>query len=110
MCELSEQERTCGEREPTLASEPSAQVLAFEQLHDNVRKITIDAVVEYVDHVRGLVRKLRCGLGFSLEARARVLELLPLDVDELLAQRYERFRKFGAPGRQPVLPPITGEK
>lgn len=35
-------------------------------------------------------------------------ELLPLDTDTLLAQRYERFRKFGAPGRQPVLPPITG--
>jgi len=35
-------------------------------------------------------------------------ELLPLQPDELLAQRYERFRKFGAPGRQPVLPPITG--
>jgi acetyl-CoA carboxylase carboxyl transferase subunit beta len=36
-------------------------------------------------------------------------ELLPLDTDQLLAQRYERFRKFGAPGRQPVLPPITEE-
>ena len=35
-------------------------------------------------------------------------ELLPLDLDELLAQRYERFRKFGAPGQQPVLQPITG--
>jgi acetyl-CoA carboxylase carboxyl transferase subunit beta len=34
-------------------------------------------------------------------------ELLPLDTDQLLAQRYERFRKFGAPGKQPVLPPIT---
>jgi acetyl-CoA carboxylase carboxyl transferase subunit beta len=37
-------------------------------------------------------------------------ELIPLDIDDLLAQRYERFRKFGAPGRQPVLPPITGEQ
>jgi acetyl-CoA carboxylase carboxyl transferase subunit beta len=36
-------------------------------------------------------------------------ELLRLEVGELLAQRYERFRKFGAPGRQPVLGPITGE-
>ena len=36
-------------------------------------------------------------------------ELLTLDTDELLARRYERFRKFGAPGRQPVLPPIGGE-
>ena len=34
-------------------------------------------------------------------------ELLPLSPDELLEQRYDRFRKFGAPGRQPVLPPIA---
>ena len=33
-------------------------------------------------------------------------ELLPLSPEELLEKRYERFRKFGAPGRQPVLPPI----
>jgi acyl-CoA carboxylase subunit beta len=33
-------------------------------------------------------------------------ELLPLSPDELLEKRYERFRKFGTPGRQPVLPPI----
>ena len=40
---------------------------------------------------------------------ASLAELLPLDIDELLTQRYDRFRKFGAPGRQPVLPPITGD-
>jgi acyl-CoA carboxylase subunit beta len=40
---------------------------------------------------------------------ASLADLLPLTVDELLAQRYQRFRKFGAPGLQPVLPPITGE-
>jgi acyl-CoA carboxylase subunit beta len=45
---------------------------------------------------------LRAGIVASLK------ELLPLDTDTLLAQRYERFRKFGAPGQQPVLPPITG--
>jgi len=33
-------------------------------------------------------------------------ELLPLSPEELLQKRYERFRKFGTPGRQPVLPPI----
>jgi acetyl-CoA carboxylase carboxyl transferase subunit beta len=38
---------------------------------------------------------------------ASLAELLPLDTEQLLAQRYERFRKFGAPGRQPVLPPMT---
>jgi acetyl-CoA carboxylase alpha subunit len=33
-------------------------------------------------------------------------ELLGTPVDQLLQDRYERFRKFGAPGRQPTLPPI----
>jgi acetyl-CoA carboxylase alpha subunit len=33
-------------------------------------------------------------------------ELLPLGPDELLDKRYDRFRRFGAPDRQPVLPPI----
>jgi acyl-CoA carboxylase subunit beta len=46
---------------------------------------------------------LRAALISSLE------EILPLDTGQLLQERYERFRKFGAPGRQPVLPPITGE-
>jgi len=35
-------------------------------------------------------------------------ELVTLDSDDLLAQRYARFRKFGAPGQQPVLAPISG--
>ena len=30
--------------------------------------------------------------------------LLALSTDDLLAQRYERFRVFGRPGAQPVLP------
>jgi acetyl-CoA carboxylase carboxyl transferase alpha subunit/acetyl-CoA carboxylase carboxyl transferase beta subunit len=33
-------------------------------------------------------------------------ELLPLSSEELLEKRYDRFRRFGAPGRQPVLLPI----
>ncbi|MBA2630589.1 MAG: acetyl-CoA carboxylase carboxyltransferase subunit alpha [Thermoleophilaceae bacterium] len=33
-------------------------------------------------------------------------ELLPLDPGELLARRYERFRGFGAPDSQQVLPPV----
>jgi acetyl-CoA carboxylase carboxyl transferase alpha subunit len=33
-------------------------------------------------------------------------ELLPLAPEELLERRYSRFRMFGTPGRQPVLPPI----
>jgi acetyl-CoA carboxylase carboxyl transferase subunit beta len=34
-------------------------------------------------------------------------ELLEQDADSLVAQRYERFRAFGTPGRQPQLPPIA---
>jgi acetyl-CoA carboxylase carboxyl transferase subunit beta len=37
---------------------------------------------------------------------ASLHELLPLTPDELLARRYDRFRMFGTPDRQPVLPPI----
>jgi acetyl-CoA carboxylase carboxyl transferase alpha subunit len=40
---------------------------------------------------------------------ANLQALLALDPETLLAQRYERFRKFGVAGRQPVLPPITEE-
>ena len=36
-------------------------------------------------------------------------DLLALPPELLLERRYERFRKFGAPGRQPVLPPIDQE-
>ena len=35
-------------------------------------------------------------------------ELLGVPSQELLERRYDRFRAFGAPGRQPVLP-ATGE-
>jgi acyl-CoA carboxylase subunit beta len=40
---------------------------------------------------------------------ASLAELLTQGTDDLLARRQERFRKFGAPGRQPVLPPIAEE-
>ena len=33
-------------------------------------------------------------------------ELIGTPVEALLQNRYERYRKFGAPGRQPTLPPI----
>ena len=38
---------------------------------------------------------------------ASMRKLLPLGPEQLIAQRYERFRVFGAPDRQPKLPPIT---
>jgi len=37
---------------------------------------------------------------------ATLHDLLGVPTDELLEQRYDRFRKFGAPGRQPTLSPI----
>ena len=49
------------------------------------------------------------GANLRMALVASLAELLPLSTDDLLAQRYERFRRFGAPGRQAVLPPITGE-
>jgi hypothetical protein len=36
-------------------------------------------------------------------------DLLGLDAGELLDRRYDRFRAFGTPGRQPQLPPIEKE-
>jgi acetyl-CoA carboxylase carboxyl transferase subunit beta len=46
--------------------------------------------------------------GTNLKAAlvATLGELLPQAPDALLAGRYDRFRRFGAPGRQPVLSPI----
>jgi acyl-CoA carboxylase subunit beta len=75
---------------------------------DLLRLGVMDAVVREPD---GGAQVDPTATGANLRAAlvAGLDELLPLDTDELLAQRYERFRKFGAPGRQPVLPPITGE-
>jgi acetyl-CoA carboxylase carboxyl transferase subunit beta len=48
----------------------------------------------------GTAANLRTALVESLR------ELLSLGPEERLEKRYERFRAFGAPGRQTVLPPI----
>jgi len=37
---------------------------------------------------------------------ASLRDLLGVPTDQLLEQRYDRFRKFGTPGRQPTLPPL----
>ena len=68
----------------------------------------MDAVVPEPD---GGAQTDPAAAGANLRAAivASLNELLTLDIDELLTQRYDRFRKFGAPGRQPVLPPMTGE-
>jgi acetyl-CoA carboxylase carboxyl transferase subunit beta len=48
------------------------------------------------------------GVGANLKSAivAGLSELLPLSPEELLTSRYDRFRMFGTPGRQPVLTPI----
>ena len=53
------------------------------------------------------VDPMAAGANLRAALIASLSELLPLAEDELLGQRYERFRKFGAPGRQAILPPIT---
>ena len=50
--------------------------------------------------------------GSSLKSAiaASLRDLLDLDPADLVQQRYERFRGFGTPGRQPTLPPIAREQ
>ena len=66
----------------------------------------MDAVVPEPDG-GAQVDPIATGANLRAALIASLSELLLLDGDELLAQRYERFRKFGAPGRQAILPPIT---
>jgi acetyl-CoA carboxylase carboxyl transferase subunit beta len=75
---------------------------------DLLRLEVMDAVVPEPD---GGAQNDPHGAGANVKAAivASLKQLLPLSTDELLAQRYERFRKFGVRGRQPVLPPITEE-
>jgi acetyl-CoA carboxylase alpha subunit len=75
---------------------------------DLLRLEVMDAVVPeppegaHTDHATTAANVKRA-LVYSLR------ELLPLAPDRLAERRYERFRKFGAPGRQPVLAPIPEE-
>jgi acetyl-CoA carboxylase carboxyl transferase alpha subunit len=74
---------------------------------DLVRLRIMDAVVPepeggaHTDPVTAAAN-LKAGIVSSLH------ELLGLPPDELLGRRYDRFRAFGTPGLQPVLP-ATGE-
>ena len=72
---------------------------------DLLRLRVMDAVIPepeggaHTDHVAAAAN-LKTALVETLR------ELLPLAPEDLLEQRYERFRMFGTPGRQPTLPPI----
>ena len=73
-----------------------------------LRLTVMDAVVPEPD---GGAQADPAAAGANVKAAivASLRELLPLSPQELIDQRYERFRKFGTPGSQPSLPPITGE-
>jgi acyl-CoA carboxylase subunit beta len=87
------------------AAAPRAAAALRITAPDLLRLEVMDAVVPepsggaHTDH-NAAAANLRAALVHSLR------ELLPLAPEELLAKRYDRFRRFGAPGRQSVLPPV----
>lgn len=87
------------------AAAPRAAAALRLTAPDLLRLEVVDAVVPepaggaHTDH-QAAAAALRAALVATLR------ELLPLGPDELVERRYERFRKFGAPGRQPALPPV----
>jgi acetyl-CoA carboxylase carboxyl transferase alpha subunit/acetyl-CoA carboxylase carboxyl transferase beta subunit len=87
------------------AAAPRAAAALRITAPDLLRLGVMDAVVPepeggaHTDH-NTAAANLKTALVESLQ------ELLPLSEKELLQTRYDRFRVFGAPGRQPVLPPI----
>jgi acetyl-CoA carboxylase carboxyl transferase subunit beta len=87
------------------AAAPRAAAALRLTAPDLLRLGVVDAVVPepaegaHTDHTAAAAA-LRAALVATLR------ELLPLEADDLVQGRYERFRKFGAPGLQPVLPPI----
>ena len=86
------------------AAAPRAAAALRITAPDLLRLGVMDAVVPepaegaHTDH-NTTAANLKAALVESLR------ELLPLSTEELLEKRYDRFRRFGAPGRQPVLPP-----
>ena len=90
------------------ASAPRAAAALRITAPDLLRLEVMDGVVPepaegaHTDHLATSANVKRALVG-SLR------ELLALPTDKLLERRYDRFRKFGAPGRQPVLPPISEE-
>jgi acetyl-CoA carboxylase carboxyl transferase subunit beta len=90
------------------ASAPRAAAALRITAPDLLRLGVMDAVVpEPGDGAHTDVPRAAANLKTALVESLR--ELLPLSAEELLERRYERFRVFGAPGRQTVLPPIDQE-
>jgi acyl-CoA carboxylase subunit beta len=88
------------------AAAPRAAAALRITAPDLLRLGVMDAVVPepgegaHTDH-NATAANLKTALVESLR------ELLPLPPADLLEKRYDRFRKFGTPGVQPVLPPIS---
>jgi acyl-CoA carboxylase subunit beta len=91
------------------AAAPRAAAALRLTAPDLLRLGVVDAVVRepaegaHSDH-GATAANLKAALVASLR------ELLPLSSEELLERRYDRFRRFGAPDRQPVLPAIEEAK
>jgi acetyl-CoA carboxylase alpha subunit len=91
------------------AAAPRAAAALRITAPDLLRLGVVDAVVRepaegaHSDH-GATAANLKAALISSLR------ELLPLPSEELLERRYDRFRRFGAPDRQPVLPAIEEAK
>ncbi|MEJ7728147.1 MAG: hypothetical protein WKG00_02935 [Polyangiaceae bacterium] len=79
------------------AAQAAAEVLALEQLHDDERGATLDAVIEDLHHVRGAQARRR--LGLALEAGTPVRRLGRARVHELHRHRPLQHQVRGAPDR-----------
>jgi acetyl-CoA carboxylase carboxyl transferase subunit beta len=87
------------------AAAPRAAAALRLTAADLLRLRVMDAIVpEPAEGAHTDLQTTAANLKTALLAILR--ELLGRDPDALLAERYERFRLFGAPGRQPVLAPI----
>jgi acyl-CoA carboxylase subunit beta len=90
------------------AAAPRAAAALRITAPDLLRLEVMDAVIPeppggaHTDHPT-TAANLKRALVYSLR------ELVPRSPEELLERRYGRFRKFGTPGRQTVLPPIPEE-
>jgi acetyl-CoA carboxylase carboxyl transferase alpha subunit/acetyl-CoA carboxylase carboxyl transferase beta subunit len=91
------------------AAAPRAAAALRLTAPDLLRLGVVDAVVRepaegaHADHA-ATAANLKAALVASLR------ELLPLGSEDLLERRYDRFRRFGAPDSQPVLPAIEESK
>jgi acyl-CoA carboxylase subunit beta len=87
------------------AAAPRAAATLRITAPDLLRLGVMDAVVpEPPEGAHSDHRETAANLKTALVEQLR--QLLPMSGQDLLDQRYDRFRRFGAPDRQPVLPPI----